>query len=239
MSEKLDGVRAMWDGKGKLISRNGKPFKAPLEFTSCLPRGVILDGELWMDRGMFSDTVSIIRTRDKWSSLIKYKVFDAITPKIRHLAYQDRIKWIENCNKFSSHVSIHESVCLENPILLADHLSSILSEGGEGLIIRDPSSHYSPGRKSPLLSPILKVKPYVDDEAEVVNVQLRGGRRGSLTVRDREGREFKIASGLRDIEREEPPRAGDMITFGYTSRYEISGLPRFPRYIRKRLDYGM
>ena len=51
ISEKLDGVRAYWDGK-KLISRNGKEFTAPTWFTKGFPSFEI-DGELWTKRSDF------------------------------------------------------------------------------------------------------------------------------------------------------------------------------------------
>ena len=57
MSEKLDGVRAYWDGE-KLISRNGKFFKAPKFFTKDFPK-IELDGELWTKREDFSHLESI------------------------------------------------------------------------------------------------------------------------------------------------------------------------------------
>ena len=44
VSEKLDGVRAHWDGK-QLISR-GKVFDTPIWFTALFPKET-LDGELW------------------------------------------------------------------------------------------------------------------------------------------------------------------------------------------------
>lgn len=69
MSEKLDGVRAIWDGK-HLWSRNGKLWAAPAWFTdrayggtnAVLPHRVPLDGELWIDRGLFELTSSICRS---------------------------------------------------------------------------------------------------------------------------------------------------------------------------------
>ena len=237
-SEKLDGVRAMWDGRGNLISRNGICFKAPAEFTAGLPRGVVLDGELWMDRGMFSDTVSIIRTRSTWSSLIKFKVLDVYSPTIRLYGYADRIDWLHQASVLrdtGGHISVHETSPFPS-CYIATLMTSIVSQGGEGLVVRDPLALYSPGRKSALLSPMLKVKPFLDDEATVVGMAVSQGRHGSLTVRDRQGREFRIASGLRDVKFENPPKIGETITFGYTSRHEGSGLPRFPRYIRSRID---
>jgi DNA ligase-1 len=48
MSEKLDGVRAWWDGQ-KFLSRQGNVYYAPDWFTAGLPN-VPLDGELWLNR---------------------------------------------------------------------------------------------------------------------------------------------------------------------------------------------
>lgn len=49
VSEKLDGVRARWDGK-RLLSRNGNEFAAPAWFVSDFPER-LMDGELWLGRG--------------------------------------------------------------------------------------------------------------------------------------------------------------------------------------------
>ena len=77
MSEKLDGVRAYWDGK-QFLSRQGNPFYAPDWFTEKLP-GHPLDGELFGGRKKFQRTVSIVRRQDKsddWKE-IAFVVFDA------------------------------------------------------------------------------------------------------------------------------------------------------------------
>src|SRR5208282_6202409 len=54
MSEKLDGVRAFWDGT-QFISRLGNMFHAPDWFIADLPKSP-LDGELWGGRKMFQRT---------------------------------------------------------------------------------------------------------------------------------------------------------------------------------------
>src|SRR4051812_35450220 len=51
MSEKLDGVRAFWNGK-QFLSRGGNLFLAPDWFLADLP-AVPLDGELWIGRKAF------------------------------------------------------------------------------------------------------------------------------------------------------------------------------------------
>jgi DNA ligase-1 len=63
MSEKLDGVRAFWDGK-QLLSRLGNVLHAPDWFLEGLPQAP-LDGELWLARKSFQRTVSIVRRQDK------------------------------------------------------------------------------------------------------------------------------------------------------------------------------
>ncbi len=77
MSEKLDGVRAYWDGK-QFLSRQGNRYHAPDWFTAELPKEP-LDGELWLGRKKFQRTVSIARRQDKsdlWKEL-RFVVFDA------------------------------------------------------------------------------------------------------------------------------------------------------------------
>jgi len=51
VSEKLHGVRAIWDGKS-LRFRSGNEVHAPRWFVDGLPKQS-LDGELWMGRGSF------------------------------------------------------------------------------------------------------------------------------------------------------------------------------------------
>ena len=59
ISEKLDGVRALWDGK-QLRFRSGKAIAAPQWFTDKLPK-TALDGELWLVRGAFDKLSGIVR----------------------------------------------------------------------------------------------------------------------------------------------------------------------------------
>src|SRR5439155_17482506 len=77
MSEKLDGVRAYWDGR-QFLSRQGNIYHAPDWFIEGLP-AVPLDGELWIDRKKFQRTVSIVRRQDKndlWNE-VRFLIFDA------------------------------------------------------------------------------------------------------------------------------------------------------------------
>ena len=101
MSEKLDGVRAYWDGE-RLISRSGKVFSAPAFFTKEFP-GHKLDGELWSKRGDFSNISSIVNRKNphaKWSELT-YNIFEVpnaegnLPQRLKNVQNSKYIKLIE------------------------------------------------------------------------------------------------------------------------------------------------
>src|SRR3990172_9234915 len=77
-SEKFDGVRAVWNGQD-FISRSGIKFNAPDSYKKYLPNNVVSDGELFIGRDKFQETISIVRHKtpneEDWAR-IKYNVFD-------------------------------------------------------------------------------------------------------------------------------------------------------------------
>ena len=90
MSEKLDGVRAYWDG-ARFVSRLGNPFVAPAFFIDGLPE-TPLDGELFGGRKRFQRTVGIVKRQDgseAWKEL-RFVVFDA--PSHGGL-FEERLAW--------------------------------------------------------------------------------------------------------------------------------------------------
>ena len=77
ISEKFDGVRAIWDGK-VLKFRSGREVAAPRWFIDKLPPQA-LDGELWLARGRFEELSGIVRKAEpvdaEWQQ-IKYQIFE-------------------------------------------------------------------------------------------------------------------------------------------------------------------
>jgi DNA ligase-1 len=234
MSEKLDGLRAYWDGK-QFLSRQGNLFHAPDWFVAGLP-SVPLDGELWIDRKKFQRTVSIVRRQDKndlWKE-VRYVVFDA---PAAGGGFESRLAFVEKAlaKKMAPYAAPHgHEVCKG-----ADHLKAELARvealGGEGLMLRKPKSEYVAGRSTTLL----KVKSFLDAEATVVK-HLAGagkhkGRLGALFVRLTDGTEFSVGTGFSDAERTNPPPVGAVITFRYQELSE-GGVPRFPSFVRVRED---
>ena len=234
MSEKLDGVRAYWDGK-RFLSRQGNEFHAPDWFIQGMPE-TPLDGELWMDRKSFQKTVSIVRRRDRgvhWNRL-RYVVFDA--PAIS-AAFEERLQFVKECvaDVGSQFVQALRHKRCRNLNHLRDELTRIEALGGEGLMLREPGSHYEVGRSMTLL----KVKTFHDADAVVVDhVAGKGrhkGRMGALLLCMPDGTEFSVGTGFTDKQRERPPERGSIVTFRYQELSD-AGVPRFPSYVRARQD---
>jgi DNA ligase-1 len=237
MSEKLDGVRAYWDGK-QFLSRQGNIYHAPDWFVEGLP-SVPLDGELWIDRKKFQRTVSIVRRQDKndlWSE-VRFVVFDAPAASG---GFEDRLAFLgESLAKGAAKfVRQHPHERCKSLEALRAELTRIESLGGEGLMLRQPGSKYVAGRSATLL----KVKTFHDAEAVVVGHQAGAGRHigrmGALLVRLPDGTDFAIGTGFSDRERENPPVIGATVTFRY-QELSNAGVPRFPSWVGVRHDVAV
>lgn len=230
ISEKLDGVRAYWTGK-QFLSRLGNPYHAPDWFTAGLP-DTPLDGELWIDRGMFQKTVSVVRRQDKsdhWKD-VRYVVFDA---PANQDPFEERLKFLQDAITSANFefTSVLDQERCQSDLHLREKLAEIESLGGEGLMLRQPSSLYEVGRSSTLL----KVKTFFDAEATVVDHSAgkgkHKGRLGALIVQLDDGTEFNVGTGFSDAQRESPPEIGSTITFRYQELTD-AGVPRFPSFLR-------
>ena len=235
VSEKFDGVRAWWDGK-RLLTRKGKVIAAPIWFTAGWP-DTVLDGELWIGRGQFELVSGTVRRQQpiesEWKR-VRYLVFDlpaqagdfdARNLKLMSVVTAIRHPWVQ----------VVEQRRVDSIETLRKLFDSVIMDGGEGLMLKRGASAYQAGRSADLR----KYKPYDDDEAVVIGYVPGKGKYenkvGSLIVRDAKGREFRVGSGLRDLDRERPPAIGSTITYAYTGVTQ-DGLPRFARFLRVRAD---
>lgn len=235
VSEKLDGVRAYWDGEC-LWSRGGHPFSAPEWFIRDFPQQP-LDGELWLGRGRFaqlSGTVRKARPVDKEWQSVRFMVFDLA---LADQTFDQRLSRLRELvsQAASPYLGMIEQSRPGSHKQLMARLDEIIAAGGEGLMLRYGASVYKAGRSDDLL----KVKRFNDAEATVVG-SLPGkgkyqGVMGALRVRLANNREFRIGSGFSDAERTDPPPMGSVITFKYYG-YTATGLPRFASFLRLRND---
>lgn len=259
VSEKLDGVRAFWDGKN-LVSRGGQVIAAPAWFVADLPK-VALDGELWLGRNQFAQTMSIISklqpVESEWQH-IRYHVFElpnapgtfserlaalqALVDNSKNDRAQQHIKPVANQAAMSvatpseSHYwQIIPQFRLSDHQALLAKLQELEQQGAEGLMLHHQDALYKTGRSSDLL----KVKSYQDTEAEVIGYRPGKGKYqgmvGALIVKMPDGKTFAIGSGLTDALRQTPPPIGTLVTYRYNG-FTKKGLPRFARFMRVRED---
>jgi len=233
VSEKLDGIRAYWNGK-RLISRGGHAFSAPDGFTRGFPP-TPLDGELWCGRGGFERLSSIVRDGSPnpaaWSD-VTYMVFDLPASPARFTARLATLRRMFRTLD-APHIELIPQRRITRHEDLMQRLAEVTAAGGEGLMLHRGDSLYRPGRSRDLL----KVKTYEDAEARVIG-HLPGkgkyrGMLGALWVETPEGLRFRIGSGFTDAERRSPPVIGSIITYRFNGRTR-NGIPRFARFLRVR-----
>lgn len=226
MSEKLDGVRSLFDGES-FISRNGKTFPAPAEMIASMPQGVVLDGELYGGIGQFQTTVGKVRRGD-WHGLT-YEVFDVINGDPFE-ARQDVLRAL----KLPDWCRVVDQVkCLSDEHLMS-YEATLIKQGAEGVMIRRPGSLYQHKRSDDLQ----KIKRAQTAEALVTGYHEGQGRLAGTVgalIAEYAGKVFKLGTGLTDEQRDNPPPVGSMVTFSY---FELtnSGVPRFPVFVSVR-DY--
>jgi len=231
VSEKLDGVRAIWNGE-KLHFRSGKLISAPDWFTENFP-DQLMDGELWMGRGTFEKLSGIVRkiqpNHNDWRQ-VRYMLFElpehpgTFTRRVRKMVKLTetlKISWLHPIPQ----------IRLNSEDALLNMLDEIVTKGGEGLMLHRADSLYHSGRSDDLL----KLKPWQDAEATVVEI-LPGkgkfnGMMGSLLVTDESGRRFRIGTGFSNKERRNPPAVGTVITYKFTGTTK-KGLPKFASFLR-------
>jgi DNA ligase-1 len=236
ISEKYDGVRALWDGKA-LLSRAGNVIAAPAQFIARLPSHS-LDGELWIARGQFEKLSGVIRRAapedDEWRQ-IKYMVFEAPGAPGTFAERYEEIKRIVEQAAFPQLVAV-EQFRLAGNAALRRKFEEIVCAGGEGLMLHRADAPYITGRSDALL----KLKPLEDAEATVLGyIPGKGkykGMIGALQVETADSKRFKIGTGFTDAVRANPPAIGTVITFTYRGVTK-NGLPRFASYLRIRENF--
>jgi DNA ligase-1 len=224
-SEKLDGIRAIWDGRN-LRSRNNNIIYCPSSWISTLPPDITLDGELYIGRLEFNKTLSTVRKQlpntQEWSHVM-YHVFDSPT------AIGD---YTQRMNCVITH-------CVNIPIIkiveqfplgymnINDLLYYVESIGGEGIMCRNPNAMYIQGPTNELL----KVKSFEDHRATVVDI-IRPNKRYDTyklkCITDDHGVVFCIDSGFLDLEY--VSAVGTAISFKCTS-FTSDNIPVSPEFI--------
>ncbi len=233
VSEKLDGVRAFWDGQ-RLWTRGGLLISAPAWFTQKLP-AVALDGELWMGRDRFDALSGAVRQAEPneaaWR-LISLRVFELPGAAGPFEQRTQRLRQMVEQAQFGGLQWVPQELVADHSALQR-RLAEVLAVGGEGLMLHRADALYTTGRSDVLL----KLKPVEDAEAVVIGYEPGKGRfagqTGALRVRDEQGRVFSVGSGLSHAQRTSPPPLGSTVTVRWRGT-TAKGLPRFATLWRLR-----
>ncbi|MDR7296540.1 DNA ligase-1 [Pelomonas aquatica] len=227
VSEKLDGVRALWDGT-TLRFRSGRPVAAPAWFLAALPK-VPLDGELWMGRRSFDALSAAVRRGEpinaEWRR-VSYRVFELPAGEGGFEQRADTLKTLAS----DVVVPVEQQRFASNAELRAK-LKQVVDAGGEGLMLHRADAPLAAGRSDLLL----KLKPLADAEAVVVGHEAGKGRLagqlGALELQTPEGVRFKLGTGFTDAQRRSPPPVGATVTYRYRD-LTPAGKPRFANFVR-------
>jgi DNA ligase-1 len=231
ISEKLDGVRALWDGS-LLRFRSGRTIDAPKWFTDQLP-ATPLDGELWLGRGSFDAVSAIVRKTQPvdadWQR-VQYHVFELPSGGSTFEQRYSQLQSVVAKAGWPALVAVPQFRLID-AAALQTQLKAIVQAGGEGLMLHLASAASTTGRSEVLL----KLKAALDAEATVLaHVAGKGkyaGLMGALVVQTPAGVRFKLGTGFSDAQRRNPPAIGSVITYLYRDTTP-SGVPRFASFLR-------
>lgn len=165
MTEKYDGFRAIWTGSVFTLKKhlryphNHMLLAPPTWMKMQLPSDTVLDGELWCGPQSFAKLNSILAqeviTENDWK-YIKYMVFDIPDPKYCEKPYMKRFVEVSTkLQELAAHIpsGSPQNVQLTSPHKCLDinHMNSffesVVSLGGEGIVLRDPEHAYKPSYK--------------------------------------------------------------------------------------------
>ena len=224
---KIDGIRFLMVG-GAALTRSFKPIRNEYLqkiLSSNLPEGI--DGEL-TSGSTFQECSSIMRIKGEPD--FKVWIFDFVNPKGKLKPYKERMDELRKFENFNipSYEILFPTI-VSNQEQIDQLMINNLNAGYEGLMLRDPNGIYKFGRSSVKENILLKVKEFMDDEAEIISFREKmintneglkdnfgrtkrsscqdglkpSGTLGGFILRNSEGLEFSCGSGLNDALRDE------------------------------------
>lgn len=148
-TEKVDGVRGIWDGS-KFWTRSGREIEFPEEMKRELPRGVAIEGELWSRRGR-AHVAGLCRkansSREDWAG-VKWFIFDAPGEKGNIVERISRALEKSKAMRFVEWMIVQE---LETTGQALEKARNMIALGAEGIMVKHPDHPYTAGRTNKLL----------------------------------------------------------------------------------------
>lgn len=214
---KLDGIRLLVSRSG-CFSRTGKQVSGVEHLSSGLRDGEYLDGECYAPDKTFEEITSIFKTNPKE---LEFHIFDYFDLKRPELTFEERMDCIDV-----------ETFSVKKKSEVKAYHDMFVSQGYEGIMIRDAKSVYEVGQRSNYL---LKHKDFQTEEYEITGAKTGHGRDADAVVwvcKTRDGQKFNVRPEGTIIQREKDYKnhkkyIGKMLTVRFQNLTAI-GVPRFP-----------
>lgn len=264
-SRKLDGVRCLMyykDGEVHTASRGGEHYDYSTEHIRTNPSlvslfernpNIILDGELFRRFKSLQQISGAARMEKNayecdW---LQYWIYDCYIPEVKA---SNRIKKLEEIAKDYS-IPIYHSPKedeLNTSIFILEHIKvsgwdniealhdTYVSDGFEGVVIRNPDKLYKPGGRT---NDMIKVKKYKSEDFKVIGYKLglRGSEDMTFTCELKDGRTFEAmpvgdrATKEEYVENFEDKYKGHKAECTYFN-YSDEGIPTQPKLRVFRFD---
>lgn len=198
-SAKLDGLRCVM--RGGALSRSLKPFRnAHVQATLAYLADRNLDGELIVGPPNVGHVLGRTQSgimASEGKPNFTYYLFDSFTEPDR--TFDERREFLYKFE--SAHVKVIPQALIRTVDELNHYESNCISNGYEGVILRDPMAKYKFGRATPGENSMWKLKRFVDGEAYVMSV-IEGASNQNEQTRDLMGqseratkKEFMVPNG--------------------------------------------
>jgi len=215
---KMDGLRcvAQWDGDSlALVSRGGNRYRIPhleAEIASFLPRGMALDGELYLHGLDYQSVVCALA-----GSGIQFWAFDAVNdPDEPWSGRKARLAALRGSASCAPHIVWVQSVEARSAAEVWEIQRRHVAEGYEGAVVRDLSAPYVSGADGR----IWKAKAFEDGEYRIVSSRpARGGDSRIWECTTPDGMRFRVAG-------QSEASSSGMLRVRHHGYYR-SGIPRF------------
>ena len=221
---KLDGVRLLVSNQG-CFSRTGKPVKGVEHLARGLKDGEYLDGECYAPNKTFEEITSMFKMNPE---TLEFHVFDYFDLNRPNLTFEERIKY-----------TTIDTFLVKKKSDVPSYHDMFVSQGHEGIMIRDALSTYEIGKRSNYL---LKYKTFQTDEYPIVDVKEGTGREkgAAIWICMTGGHHFSVKpEGTLETRRkflvEKDKYIGKQLTVRFQNLTAL-GVPRFPVGVAVR-DY--
>lgn len=176
-SNKLDGIRCIFKG-GQMLTRSLKqitsePLQKRFEVLKGMTAngGLTFDGELYCHGMEFSEISHFVRKSDADVPMeLKFHCFDVIIDSNYSDKFTYRKSSLEGIRNMNKDVVIVEQKEIGSEKELDKEFEISLKDGYEGLILRATDGPYKCGRSSVTEGYLLKVKPFLSFDAEIIDV---------------------------------------------------------------------